>query len=262
MKLISWNVNGLRSICQKGFLAFAAGEKPDIICLQETKLQDDQVKEEQMVPPGYCAHFSAAEKRGYSGVATFLTRKMDSSVQRQSKAIGSKRFDTEGRFLITRTKNFILYNVYVPSGTMGDERQSFKYKFLDVFSAHLSSLSKADFSKLIICGDFNICHREIDIHHPAEAEKRQLSGFLPEERKWMENFLRLGLVDTFRLCHGDIKGIFSWWTFRAGARQKNLGWRIDYVFVASALAKKVRKAGIMTKVTGSDHCPVMLDISL
>jgi exodeoxyribonuclease III len=253
MKLISWNVNGLRSVSQKGFLDFVRKEKPDILCLQETKAQERQINHEDIVPEEYIAAFSSASKAGYSGVATYIHSQHKSEISKPLTGIGIRKFDEEGRFLIHRHKHFLLYNVYIPSGTTGDTRQDFKYKFLDVFRRHLTALPKADFSKLIICGDFNICHRDIDIHHPEEATKRGLSGFLPKERKWLDEFIKLGFVDSFRLINGDVKGVYSWWSFRAGARKKNLGWRIDYFLVAKALAKKVRGAAIESTVTGSDH---------
>ena len=262
MKLISWNVNGLRSICAKGFLDFVLQHQPDILCLQEIKIQDDQLNPEAMIPPGYEAFFSMAEKSGYSGLATYIRSNGKKSSVKPIRGIGIKKMDSEGRFLITQHQGMLLYNVYIPSGTMGEARQKFKYQFLDAFSEHLSSLSQSDFSKLVICGDFNICHREIDIHHPQQAEKRQLTGFLPEERAWLDSFLELGLIDTFRFKNGEVKGQYSWWSFRAGARKKNLGWRLDYFFCAKALAKKIKSAKILSQVAGSDHCPVLLELSL
>lgn len=262
MKLISWNVNGIRSVSQKGLLEFVKRERPDVLCLQETKAQEKQIVEQDAVPEEYSSAYSSAGKAGYSGVATYIHNKHKNKFSKPLSGIGIKKFDEEGRFLIHRHKQFLLYNVYIPSGTMGDSRQDFKYKFLDAFQRHLTGLPKADFSKLIICGDFNICHREIDIHHPQEAAKRGLSGFLPEERKWLDDFMRLGLVDTFRLINGDIKGVYSWWSFRAGARKKNLGWRIDYFLAAKALAKKVKDARIESAVIGSDHCPIVLEIAV
>ncbi len=260
MKLISWNVNGLRSVCAKGFIDFVLKEKPDLLCLQEIKIQEEQIKPEDMVPPGYSVVFSPAKKSGYSGLATFV--RAENAIPKAVKGIGVKEFDSEGRFLITKHKGMLLYNVYIPSGTMGEQRQDFKYKFLDAFEQHLSGLSKGDFSKLVICGDFNICHRDIDIHHPREAEKRQLSGFLPDERKWMDRFTDLGFIDTFRYVQGEVKDIYSWWSYRAGARKKNLGWRIDYFFTAKALAKKIKRADILSQVPGSDHCPIVLELAV
>ena len=261
MKFISWNVNGLRSVCKKGFTGFVLKKKPDILCLQETKLQDHQIDGSAMVPEGYQSKFASAEKAGYSGVATYLREGLAPKVK-TSSGIGIKKYDQEGRFLISQHKSFLLYNVYIPSGTMGEVRQSFKYDFLDSFRDHLRSLSKADFKRLVICGDFNICHREIDIHHPDQATKRELSGFLPDERKWMDGLLKLGLVDTFRLVNGDLRDAYSWWSFRAGSRQKNLGWRIDYFLVGPGLVEKVKSAEILKAATGSDHCPVTLELEI
>lgn len=259
MKLISWNVNGLRSIFTKGLQDLVDAEKPDILCLQETKMQCAQFEDLPLIP-GYVPYSCSAEKKGYSGVATYLRGGLPAKAISWRKGIDCPDFDREGRFLISDHGTFTLYNIYIPSGTTGEERQNFKYRFLDAFYLHLESLPPAERAKLIICGDYNICHRPIDIHHPNVAEKRKLSGFLPAEREWMDRFSELGLHDSFRLLHGDLPQQYSWWTFRAGAREKNLGWRIDYFFVGSDIAANVKGAGILAEVKGSDHCPVTLTL--
>jgi len=261
MKLISWNVNGLRSIYTKGFATFVRKEKPDILCVQETKAQEKQLTDSEHSLKDYEPFYSSAKKKGYSGVATYIREHQPHAAKKLRAGIGAKQFDSEGRFLITHHNGLILYNTYFPSGTTGDERQDFKYRFLDRFSKHLTSLPKSQQRKLVVCGDFNICHRPIDIHHPDVAEKREFSGFLPDERKWMDHFTELGFVDCFRLVQGDVKDKYTWWSFRAGSRRKNLGWRIDYFFVSKALAKKVTDAKILNKVTGSDHCPIVLELT-
>lgn len=256
MKLVSWNVNGIRSARQKGLLDFIVRQKPDILCLQETKAQPERLKENERTFSGYEILFSSAKKPGYSGVATLYRNRLPPS--RAVPGIGIAKYDEEGRFLLTDHGDFLLCNAYFPSGTTGEVRQAFKYRFLDDFLNYLKTLPPRDFDRLIICGDFNICHRDIDIHHPAEAAKRQLSGFLPDERKWLDDFIAAGFVDAFRLIHGDKPGQYSWWSFRAGSRGKNLGWRIDYFMVSTKLASRVKDAAILQAVKGSDHCPLVL----
>ena len=260
MKLVSWNVNGLRSIQKKGFQDFIDSYKPDLLCLQETKIGINQLEGIPTDVEKYGSAFSGANKNGYSGVATYYSRKGTPDVKKNKHGIGEKIFDSEGRFVITEHDDFRLYNIYFPSGTSGEIRQDYKYKFLDRFLKHVKALPKKTRDKLIICGDFNICHREIDIHHPDKATKQELSGFLPDERSWMDRFVEAGFVDTFRHSNGDVKDRYSWWSYRAGARGKNLGWRIDYFFVSDALKNRIKKADILHDVTGSDHCPVTLEI--
>lgn len=260
LKLVSWNVNGVRAAYKKGLSDFIRHEQPDILCLQETKARPDQLSEDEISPAGYAAHFASAKKAGYSGVATFFRDKPQPlSVK---TAIGIPAYDDEGRFVITDHGAFKLYNIYFPSGTSGEERQNFKYGFLDDLYAHLKKLPKASRDKIVICGDYNICHKPVDIHHPKQAEKLGLSGFLPDERAWMDRFADLGFVDSFRHVHGPEVSAYSWWSFRANSRAKNLGWRIDYFFVAEALAGKIEGASILPAVQGSDHCPVTLSLAL
>lgn len=261
MKILSWNVNGLRSILTKGFTRVIAEENPDLVCLQETKIQDNHIEAIAAdMPPGRWEH-SHAVKKGYSGVATLHVSRAAKMLVHE-RGIGKKNFDSEGRFIISEHPEFTLYNIYFPSGTSGEERQAFKYSFLKAFYRHLSDLTPSKRSRVVLCGDFNICHREIDIHHPAEATKRGLTGFLPDERKWMTSLCELGFVDCFRHVHGDLPHQYTWWTFRAGARKKNLGWRIDYFFVSKALADKITAADILSDVQGSDHCPITLELRL
>ncbi len=257
MRLVSWNVNGLRSVHEKGLTGILTQLAPDVACLQETKAQREQLVKEIYEEGDW--YFSSAEKKGYSGVAT-IVRTPKYLPQAVHYGIGTPEFDREGRFTITEHGDLTLYNIYFPSGTSGEERQGFKYEFLDGVFDHLQSLPQSRRDRLIITGDFNICHKEVDIHHPAEATKRQLTGFLPEERAWMDKFVELGFTDTFRLKNGEVSGRYSWWSFRANSRAKNLGWRIDYFFVSNALAKRVKKADIFEDIRGSDHCPLLLEL--
>lgn len=259
IKLVSWNVNGIRAAYKKGLADFINSEMPDILCLQETKARPDQLSEAEAAPDGYTASFASAKKAGYSGVATFCRHKPQPLSVRT--AIGIQKYDDEGRFVISDHGAFELYNIYFPSGTSGEARQNFKYGFLDDLYAHLKELPKARRDRIIVCGDYNICHKPVDIHHPRQAEKLGLSGFLPDERAWMDRFAELGFIDSFRQHHGPEVSAYSWWSFRANSRAKNLGWRIDYFFVAEALRSRVLDAAILPNVQGSDHCPVSLTLS-
>lgn len=262
MKLICWNVNGLRSIMSKGLEKFIRREQPDILVLQEIKISADNVADAVGTLDGLDGHYSFAEKRGYSGVASFIRRSCKHQPKTIKTGIRCPEYDCEGRFLISDHGPFKLYNVYIPSGTTGELRQNFKYRFLDRFLNHLRRIKKEDRERLVICGDFNICHREIDIHHPRTAEKRRLSGFLPEERAWMDAFVEAGFTDAFRHVHGDAAEAYTWWSFRAGARKKNLGWRLDYFFVGKKIVPLIKDARILPTVPGSDHCPITLELSL
>ena len=259
MKLVSWNVNGIRAIYKKNFLEFIQKENPDIICLQEAKANIEQLKENELNPLGYASVFSSAEKKGYSGVAVYYKKDLDIKIR--AKTLGNIEFDSEGRFLVFEVSNFLIYNIYFPSGSSGDHRQDFKYKFLDFVYNHLESISQEDRERLVICGDFNICHKDIDIHHPKEATRFELSGFLPQERAWMDKLQNIDLVDAYRSINGDIQHKYTWWTYRQKAREKNLGWRIDYFFISKTLSKRLKGAEIMNNYLGSDHCPVFIEFA-
>jgi exodeoxyribonuclease III len=266
MKIISWNVNGLRSIVQKGFERFLIEENPDCVCIQEVKAQKEQLSSEHLAPNQMLADFCESARKGYSGVATFLKPERssaDSSSLIQT-GIGDAAIDSEGRVLVHRlqigSEELFIANCYFPSGTSGELRQEFKYYFLDKLYSFIDTLPKSIRKSLIVCGDFNICHKELDIHHPNEAEKRGLSGFLPKERAWMDSFVKLGFTDSFRHCHSLATDQYSWWTFRAGARVKNKGWRIDYIFVADELKHRIKNAWLLPDVFGSDHCPAVLEL--
>ncbi|MBL7661165.1 exodeoxyribonuclease III [bacterium] len=257
MKLISWNINGIRAAWGKGLNNFVVKEKPQIVCLQELKIQAHQITTALRFK-NYTVGESFAAKKGYSGVGTYTNGvESKSAVPRK---LGHKVTDGEGRLVETDLGAYLLWNVYIPSGTSGDERQGLKYEFLEQFTKAVKKLKPNDRKRLVICGDFNICHREIDIHHPETATRQKLTGFLPEEREWFSSFLDLGLIDTYREVHGDRPKSYTWWSYRANARPKNLGWRIDYFLVAEGLRKKIIDAKIYDKIKGSDHCPIGLTI--
>jgi exodeoxyribonuclease-3 len=251
-KIISYNVNGIRAALNKGLLDWMKREKPEILCIQETKAQPEQVDMEPFRKLGYTDYWHSAEKKGYSGVLTLSLRKPDQVVI----GMNASDYDSEGRVIRLDIDDLSVINVYIPSGTTGDVRQDFKMKFLDDFLAFLDSLRKVR-PNLLICGDFNIAHREIDIHNP--VGNKNTSGFLPEERAWIDSFLASGYVDTFRHIHPDTVK-YSWWSFRSNARAKNLGWRLDYHMVSGSLESRIKNAGILNEAAHSDHCPVWIEL--
>ncbi|MDP4146291.1 MAG: exodeoxyribonuclease III [Bacillota bacterium] len=252
MNIYSWNVNGLRAVATKGFLKWIQEEKPDILCIQETKIQHEQLTEELTNIEGYSCYFACAVKKGYSGVATYTKNKPISI----KYGIGIERFDNEGRIVITEFEDFTLLNIYFPNGQKDEERLNYKMEFYDAILEYCNNLRKEG-KKLIICGDYNTAHREIDLKNPKANEK--YSGFLPMERAWIDKFIANGYRDTFRTIHPDeVK--YSWWSYRFKAREKNAGWRIDYFFVSEDFIERVKEAAILNEVIGSDHCPVKVTI--
>lgn len=253
MKLYSYNVNGIRAALAKGFDKWLAAELPDIICLQEIKASPEQFDTTLFESLNYKAFWNPAERKGYSGVAV-LTKKQP---KRISLGINHPVFDSEGRVIVSEYDHFTHVCVYVPSGSMGDERQEFKMRFLDSFYRFIENLIQKD-PRLIVSGDFNICHKPIDINHPERHET--VSGFLPEEREWMDKFVSLGFIDSFRKFNQQ-PNQYSWWSYRQRAREKNLGWRIDYHFVSKELDSKLIDAAILSNVYHSDHCPVSIKLN-
>jgi len=247
--LISWNVNGLRAVERKGFLDWLEDDKPDIVCLQETKAHPDQLPEHMRVVPGYQSHFCAAERKGYSGVALY-TKEQPVSI---TCGMGEKKFDEEGRVLVADYEDFMLYNIYFPNGGSGPERLAFKMEFYEWFLHKMRGELKKG-KKIVVCGDVNTAHADIDIARPKENAKT--SGFLPQERQWVDRFLEIGFVDTLRVKHPDRAGQYTWWDLKSRARDRNVGWRIDYFFVSENLKRYLKEAFILQDVTGSDHCPI------
>lgn len=252
--ILSYNVNGIRSAISKGFVDFVKSSDPDIICLQETKAQPGQMQESFFHDMGYYFSAFSAEKRGYSGVA-ILSKMQPKHID---CGIGINKYDFEGRVIRTDFDDFSVISIYFPSGTTGDIRQSFKMDFLSDIRQYLKEL-RASKPRLIINGDFNICRLWIDIHNP--DKQLNTSGFLPEERDWFAQFINDGYIDCFREINSE-KNQFSWWSYRAGARNNNKGWRIDYNIVTDNLKDKIIDAGIMPDVVHSDHCPVWVKLDI
>lgn len=255
MRIISWNVNGIRAVYKKNLLPFVAKANADILCLQETKAHRDQVEPEAQSLGYSNAYWSSAQRRGYSGVATFC-RKEPLTVK---TGIDIPEYEREGRFVITEHPDFLLYNIYFPNGGSGDERHQFKQTFLSDLLKNLELELKRG-REIIVVGDYNIAHRPIDIYDPVRLAKE--SGFLPEERAWMDAFFALGFIDTFRYFNKDVAGRYSWWSYREFARTANRGWRIDYISVSKGLEKYLERADVWDRVEGSDHCPVMVDLKI
>jgi len=247
MKLLSWNVNGLRAVLGKGFDAFMAAERPDVLCLQETKARPEQVPL-PLELAGYHAYWNSATKPGYSGVAVFTRQEPLGS----ASGMGIDEHDSEGRVLTLEYPDFTLVNVYTPNAQDELRRLPYRLAWDEAFRLHLCQLAAR--KPVVFCGDLNVAHREIDIARP--RENRFSPGFSAEERASFGELLDSGFVDTFRHFHPDTEGAYSWWSYRAGARPRNIGWRIDYVGVSSALLPRVLSAEILPQVQGSDHCPV------
>lgn len=247
MKLLSWNVNGLRACMGKGFAEFAAASGADIICLQETKMQRKQA---DFTFPGYHEYWNSAERKGYSGT-TVLSKQEPLSV---SYGIGIAEHDTEGRVITAEYPEFYLVNVYTPNSQNELARLGYRMEWEDAFRGYLLSLDAK--KPVIVCGDMNVAHKEIDLKNP--KTNRRNAGFTDEERQKMTELLASGFVDSFRLLYPDREGIYSWWSYRFKAREKNAGWRIDYFLVSERLAPQIEDSLILTDIMGSDHCPVGL----
>lgn len=251
-QILSYNVNGIRSAITKGFLSWLKDSSPDIICLQETKASPDQLDTEIFKQLGCYNYWFSAQKKGYSSVAVFTKTKPDNIFY----GLGIDKYDFEGRTIRLDFGDITLINSYFPSGTTGDVRQDFKMDYLSDFKKYVDKI-KVERPKIIISGDFNICHKPIDINHP--ERHKSSSGFLPEERAWMDDFMESGFVDSFREFNTD-PNQYSWWSYRAGSRNKNLGWRIDYHLISQSLRSHLIGAEILSNVKHSDHCPVKIDL--
>ena len=248
MKLISWNVNGLRACVGKGFFEFVAAEQPDMLCLQETKLQPEQAPAVE----GYWDYWNSADKKGYSGTALF-SRTEPLSV---TYGLGIDEHDHEGRVITAEYPDFYLVTVYVPNSQDGLKRLDYRMVWEDAFRTYVQALDQK--KPVIICGDMNVAHQEIDLKNPKTNRKN--AGFTDEERAKMTELLGAGFVDTFRHFYPDTEGVYSWWSYRFRAREKNAGWRIDYFLVSERLIGRIKDTRILTDVLGSDHCPVVIEL--
>ena len=253
MKILSYNVNGIRAALNKGFAEWLSSADPDVVCLQETKALEDQVNTDLFEQMGYQHFWHSAQKKGYSGVA-ILTKTNPLNVQ---KGTGIEHMDFEGRVIRADYENVSVISLYLPSGTNLD-RLEHKFKFMDDFQGYIDALKK-NHSRLVICGDYNICHRAIDIHDP--VRNKNVSGFLPEERQWIDTFMNNGFVDSFRHLKPEHHQ-YSWWSYRANARNNNKGWRIDYNMVSENLKKNIKSAYLLPDAKHSDHCPVGVELEL
>ncbi len=254
IRLLSWNVNGLRAIHKKGSLGLLLKSRPDILCLQETKAREDQIPPDLKSVPGYCCYYSSGDKKGYGGVG-LLCKKEPLQVR---KGLGIAGFDDEGRAIAADYGDFLLFSIYFPNGKASKERLDYKLRFYDNFLDLIGRL-KSEGRRIVICGDINTAHKEIDLARPKQNEK--VSGFLPVERAWMDRLVEHGFLDTFRIFNSE-GGNYSWWDQKTGARERNVGWRIDYFFVSDNLKDSVKSAFILKDVMGSDHCPVGIDLDL
>ena len=254
MKLLSWNVNGIRAAVKKGFLEYLEDQNPEIICIQETKAHKEQLTSEILEDHGYFTYWHSGEKKGYSGVATFC-KEEPLYIQ---EGIGIKKYDDEGRVLITEHNKFLLYNIYFPNGQKNEERLKYKLDFYDDLLPLINDQVESG-NNVIVTGDWNTAHRPIDLARP--NENKNTSGFMPIEREKVDEYILNGWTDTFRLFHEE-GGRYSWWTYRFGARDRNIGWRIDYFFVNEGMVEICTDADIHQNIFGSDHCPVSLILDL
>ena len=251
MKLVSWNVNGLRACVEKGFVDIFKELDADFFCIQESKLQAGQI---ELDLPGYYQYWNYAEKKGYSGTAIF-TKHKPVNVR---LGIGVEEHDHEGRVVTLEYDNYYVVTVYTPNSQDGLKRLEYRMKWEEDFCAYLKTLEEK--KPVIFCGDLNVAHKEIDLKNPKTNRKN--AGFTDEERACMTHLQEVGFVDTFRYFYPDQEGIYSWWSYRFQARAKNAGWRIDYFMVSEILQEKLQNASILTEIYGSDHCPVMLEIDI
>jgi exodeoxyribonuclease-3 len=252
MRIVTYNVNGIRAAMGKGLIDWIKQTDPDVLCLQEVKATPEQVGVFELEELGYHHYWYPAQKKGYSGVAIFTKIKPKNVVY----GCGIAEYDFEGRVIRADFDDFSVMSVYHPSGSSGDERQAFKMKWLSDYTNYINEVKKTQ-PNLILSGDFNICHKAIDIHNP--KSNANTSGFLPEEREWMEQFINTGFIDTFRHFNQEPHQ-YSWWSYRAGSRDKNLGWRIDYNLASEGLASRLKRSIILPEAKHSDHCPVLLEI--
>lgn len=254
MKIISWNVNGIRAVLKKNFLEFLLNEKPDVLCLQEVKISESSKNDAKLDFPGYTEYWNCAQRPGYSGTAILVRENLGQAIK-VVNGFGQDRFDSEGRIQIAEFTDFYLVNCYFPNANSELSRLDYKLDFNRDLHKHLKVLEKK--KPIVICGDFNVAHQEIDLARPKENVGS--AGFTKEERAWMADFLADDFIDSYRAINPD-KIQYTWWSYRAGARPRNVGWRIDYFCTSQKLLKKIKKAYILDQVAGSDHCPVGLEL--
>ena len=252
LRLVSWNVNGLRAVQKKGFLEWFNEESPDILCLQETKINRPQLSKALAEVPGYTAYFSPQERKGYSGVALY-TKREPASID---YGLGIERFDSEGRTVVADFEDFVLLGIYFPNGKRSAERLQYKMDFYDAFLDYVDGLT-AQGRQVVVCGDVNTAHTEIDLARPKENAK--VSGFLPSEREWIDKFLAHGYADPFRMFNQEGDN-YTYWDQMTKARERNVGWRIDYFFASNGFTNRISDAFIRSEVQGSDHCPIGIEI--
>jgi exodeoxyribonuclease III len=252
MRIISYNVNGIRAALTKNFTEWLQIENPDVLCLQETKAQPEQVDTLLFAEMGYTTFLHSAEKKGYSGVAILSKQSPDNVVI----GMNNPRYDSEGRVIRADFGDLSVISIYIPSGSSGEVRQAFKMDFLSAFALFIDELRKIR-PNLVICGDYNICHKPIDINHP--ERQKGVSGFLPEERDWLNKFEAKGMIDSFRVFDQRPEQ-YSWWSYLGGARYRNAGWRIDYHWVTESLRDRLKTASILQEAIHSDHCPVVMEL--
>jgi len=255
LTLLSWNVNGVRAMARKGFVEWLEKAGPDVLGLQETKAHPEQLSKEMLMPAGYKTVYNPADRKGYSGTALFFRSEPDDV----RTGLGSKEYDGEGRVIFADFPAFTFVTVYIPNGRSDLSRVPFKLGYSDALLEVCEDL-RAKGRPLILCGDFNTAHKEIDLARP--KDNRKSTGFLPEERAWLDKFTSMGYTDSFRILHPDRAGAYSWWDYRTRARPRNVGWRLDYFFVTSDLVKNVQDAFILSDVMGSDHAPVGIELDL
>ena len=254
IKLVTWNVNGIRASYDKGLNQFVKDQAPHILCLQETKAHREQVEPSRQNLGYEHSFWSSAERKGYSGVATFTNEKP----KKIQTGIDNPLYEREGRIVWTQFDEFDLYNIYFPNGGSGEERHLFKQNFLKDLTAHLKFEMKKG-KEIVVVGDYNVGYLQFDVHDPVRLSKE--SGFLPEEREWFQNFLKAGFTDAFRHFHPDKKEMYSWWSYRELARERNKGWRIDHICITPGLVKNLKSCEILMSQLGSDHCPVMAEFN-
>ena len=252
MKIYSWNVNGIRAVTRKGFLDWIEEEQPQVLALQEIRIQDDQLKDKLRNIEGYYSYFNFGERKGYSGVGLYSKIKPD----KVSNGLGIEKFDYEGRVMQVEYPNFTFLNIYFPNGKSSKERLNYKLDFYDTVLEHCEKL-REEGHNILISGDYNTAHHEIDLKNP-DANKDK-SGFLPIEREWLDKLEDHGYIDTYRYFYPD-KETYSWWSYRTRARERDAGWRIDYHFISEELEENLVSADILTDVMGSDHCPVTIEL--